>query len=37
MKYAVVLCDGLADRPIEELSGKTIMEADGCGEYRRLP
>ena len=27
MKYLVVLCDGMADRPCPELSGKTPMEA----------
>lgn len=27
MKYAVILCDGMADLPIPELSGKTPMEA----------
>lgn len=27
MKYLVLLCDGLADRPIKELGGKTIIEA----------
>ena len=27
MKYLVVLCDGMADRPCEQLSGKTPMEA----------
>lgn len=26
MKYLVLLCDGLADRPIKELGGKTIIE-----------
>lgn len=26
MKYAVVLCDGMADYPVEELNGKTPME-----------
>lgn len=25
MKYAVILCDGMADRPIDELGGKTPM------------
>ena len=27
MKYIVVLGDGMADRPIEELNGKTPLEA----------
>ena len=27
MKYAIILCDGMADLPIEELNGKTPMEA----------
>lgn len=27
MKYIVVLCDGMADEPIEELGGKTPLEA----------
>ena len=27
MKYLVVLCDGMADEPIEQLGGKTPMEA----------
>lgn len=27
MKYAVILCDGMADLPIEELGGKTPLEA----------
>ena len=26
MKYAVVLCDGMADYPVEELGGATPME-----------
>ncbi len=26
MKYIVLLCDGLADRPIKQLNGKTIIE-----------
>ena len=26
MKYLVLLCDGLADRPLKELDGKTIIE-----------
>lgn len=27
MKYAVILCDGMADRPVPELEGKTPMSA----------
>ena len=27
MKYLIVLCDGMADEPIEELNGLTPMEA----------
>ena len=27
MKYLVVLCDGMADTPIDVLGGKTPMEA----------
>ena len=27
MKYAVILCDGMADRPVPELGGKTPMSA----------
>ena len=27
MKYTVILCDGMADEPLEELEGKTPMEA----------
>ena len=26
MKYIVLLCDGLADRPVKELDNKTIIE-----------
>ena len=26
MKYVVVLCDGMADEPIEQLGGKTPLE-----------
>lgn len=31
MKYILVLCDGMADEPIETLAGKTPME------YARTP
>ena len=27
MKYVVLLCDGMADTPCEELGGKTPMQA----------
>ena len=27
MKYVVLLCDGMADYPVEELGGKTPMQA----------
>ena len=27
MKYIVILCDGMADEPLESLSGKTPLEA----------
>ena len=27
MKYIILLCDGMADRPVELLGGKTPMEA----------
>ena len=28
MKYIVLLCDGLADRPIKELNNKTIRSEE---------
>lgn len=31
MKYAVILCDGMADEPLEELGGRTPLEA-ACTE-----
>lgn len=49
MKYIVLLCDGMADRPIQELGGKTPMEAAHkpnmdalagrglCGTARTIP
>lgn len=49
MKYIVVLCDGMADRPIPQLGGKTPMEAAHkpnmdalasrglCGTARTIP
>ena len=27
MKYIVILCDGMADEPLEELGGRTPLEA----------
>ena len=27
MKYIVILCDGMADEPLEKLGGKTPLEA----------
>ena len=27
MKYALILCDGMADYPVESLGGKTPLEA----------
>ena len=27
MKYIVILCDGMADEPLDELGGKTPLEA----------
>ncbi len=27
MKYIVILCDGMADEPLEELDGRTPLEA----------
>lgn len=36
MKYIVVLSDGMAGRPLEELGGKTTMEAAGTPAADRL-
>ncbi len=36
MKYAIILCDGMADRPIELLGGKTPMEAANCPNFARV-
>lgn len=36
MKYLVVLCDGMADYPIEELGGKTPLEAADTPNMDRL-
>lgn len=32
MKYLVMLCDGMADEPLEELEGRTPLEAGGNTE-----
>ena len=36
MKYAVILYDGMADLPVEELGGKTPMEAANKPNFDRL-
>ncbi|MFA5657772.1 MAG: cofactor-independent phosphoglycerate mutase [Oscillospiraceae bacterium] len=36
MKYVVLLCDGMADYPLEELGGKTPMGASDTPEMNRL-
>lgn len=36
MKYAVVLCDGMADYPVPELGGRTPMEAAHKPNFDRL-
>lgn len=36
MKYVVLLCDGMADLPVEELGGKTPMEAASKPNMDRL-
>ena len=36
MKYIIVLSDGMAGRPREELSGKTTMEAADTPNFDRL-
>ena len=36
MKYIVILCDGMADRPLEELGGKTPLEAARTANMDRL-
>ena len=36
MKYIIVLSDGMAGRPLEELSGKTTMEAADTPNFDRL-
>lgn len=36
MKYIVILCDGMADEPVEELNGMTPLEAAGTPNMDRL-
>lgn len=36
MKYIVLLCDGLADRPIPELGNKTIIESANIPNINRI-
>lgn len=36
MKYIVILCDGMADEPLEELDGKTPLEAARTTNMDRL-
>ena len=36
MKYLVMLCDGMADEPLEELGGKTPLEAAATPNMDRL-
>ena len=36
MKYVIVLGDGMADEPIEELGGKTPLEYANTPEMDRL-
>ena len=36
MKYIIVLSDGMAGRPLEELSGKTTLEAADTSNFDRL-
>ena len=36
MKYLVVLCDGMADYPVEELGNKTPLEAADTPNMDRL-
>ena len=36
MKYIVILCDGMADEPLEELDGRTPLEAAETGNMDRL-
>lgn len=36
MKYAIILCDGMADRPVEALGGKTPLEAADTPNMARI-
>ena len=36
MKYIVILCDGMADEPLEELDGRTPLEAARTVNMDRL-
>ena len=36
MKYIVILCDGMADEPLEELDGRTLLEAARTVNMDRL-
>ena len=36
MKYIIVLSDGMAGRPLEELGGKTTLEAADTPNFDRL-
>ena len=36
MKYIVILCDGMADEPLEKLGGKTPLEAARTPNMDRL-
>lgn len=36
MKYVIVLCDGMADEPVRELSGKTPLEAAATPNMDRM-
>ena len=36
MKYIVILCDGMADEPIDKLDGKTPLEAARTPNMDRL-
>ena len=36
MKYLVMLCDGMADYPVDELGGKTPLEAAATPNMDKL-
>ena len=36
MKYAIILCDGMADRPVELLGGRTPLEAADTPNMARV-